>query len=87
LNAPRISKTSTDTSLSIAPRQSESWGSNATALGTGIITLALLNAFSLSTPLVSGVYLISVFWHVLQAAILLIMLIWIPSSRIEKYMS
>ncbi len=31
-----------------------------------------------------GLYLIGVFWHVMQAAILFVLLIWITESHIEQ---
>ncbi len=52
--------------------------------GGGIVILQGINAIGIFPNYVLGLYLIGVFWHVVQAAILFVMLIWIPASQIES---
>ncbi len=53
-------------------------------VGAAIVVLQGLNAIWDFPRYHLGLYLIGVFWHVMQAAIVFVMLIWIPASSIEK---
>ncbi len=55
-------------------------------LGFGVVVVILqgANALSAFPGHELALYLIGVFWHVMQAAVLFVMLIWIPTSQIEQ---
>ncbi len=48
-----------------------------------IVVLQGINAIWSLPGYVLGLYLVGVFWHLVQAAILFVMLIWIPASQTE----
>jgi len=52
-------------------------------VGGIIVTLLGINAIGSFPNYVLGFYLIGVFWHLVQASILFVMLIWVPASQIE----
>jgi hypothetical protein len=78
---------STGIHLTIAVRLERSrsiWTKLLLVGGGGIIVLLLiLNTVSNLPRYNLGLYLLGVFWHILQAAILFVMLIWIPASQID----
>lgn len=55
-----------------------------TGIGSAIVALLRVNAISGFTGDELAVYLVGIFWHVSQAAILFVLLVWIPASQIER---